>query len=282
MLPRILKFFAVFVAIIGIQFIIYVFVFHPLIIRWGASDTETTMKMPGDNQAEVISSTRAISIAVSRAKVWDFLVGMGADRKGFYSFTFLEKMFGSEIKDKKSKRKYDLKVGRLVPATSPNAEGKYTVGFYVTEVDPEKSLVLKGWGSFVLKARDKHHTRLIVRTHSRKPANIIEKGENLVFDMVHFIMEKKMLLEIKKQAELGMTDRIFDLDWIVCVFLSGIIGIVLIAITKGYLKWLLPTLFFLLWQWVFMILPLMFMYPMGLFIVTYKLIVYFRKWAKKT
>lgn len=55
-----------------------------------------------------------------------------------------------------------------------------------------------GAWAFVLEPIDDHTTRLLVRSRSGQAAT---PGRFLVFDPIHFIMERKMMLGIRKRAE---------------------------------------------------------------------------------
>jgi hypothetical protein len=55
--------------------------------------------VPGDELTPppVEQNTRAITIAATPQEVWPWLVQMGADRGGFYSYAWLENLFGLGI-----------------------------------------------------------------------------------------------------------------------------------------------------------------------------------------
>jgi hypothetical protein len=71
----------------------------------------------------------------------------------------------------------------------------------VARLDPQRALVLGGWGAFVLEPKD-GYTRLIVRTRGvGKPNVVLAPFGLLVFEPAHFIMERRMLLGMKERAE---------------------------------------------------------------------------------
>ena len=76
--------------------------------------------------------------------------------------------------------------------------GRYAgkTGWRVTRVDPGRALVLEGWGSFVVEPVDERTSRLIARTRGRP--NLLM---SVLAEVPHFIMERGMLLGIKRRAE---------------------------------------------------------------------------------
>ena len=77
--------------IICIQIMVYAVFLRPLILTWGASENEVKMPLVGDSLSPYICSTRAISIDVQISEVWKWLIQLGADRGGFFCYTFIEK-----------------------------------------------------------------------------------------------------------------------------------------------------------------------------------------------
>ena len=62
--------------------------------------------------------------------------------------------------------------------------------------------------AFVLEELDERTTRLILRSRiDAKPRQLFGLAYSLVVELPHFIMERKMLLGIKKRAESGQAAR---------------------------------------------------------------------------
>lgn len=252
---KILKHCIIVIAVLSIQLIIYLMVFNPYIIKWGATNYEVAMPMSGDKYAEVISSTRAIDINKPSADVWAYLVDLGADRKGYYSYYFIEYLFGCEIAKQYNNENHKLQVGRLVPYTKPDSYGNYNEGFKVIEVVQGQSFVLEGWGEFLVNKIDENNSRLIVRTHYPTPQGAIGKLGWLIFDMPHYIMEKRMMLGIKDIAETGGKNynSTSDLTWFLCIFISGLAGLFIIIIYNGFNRIIISTIFYTIWQLTLMV-----------------------------
>jgi hypothetical protein len=67
--------------------------------RWGATDEEVAAALPGDELIGKAAGqvTRAITIDAPPEAVWAWLVQLGAERGGFYSYDRLEDLFGLGI-----------------------------------------------------------------------------------------------------------------------------------------------------------------------------------------
>ena len=110
-------------------------------LRWGATGEELAASLPGDDLIPnpCLTATRAISIPTPPARVWPWIVQLGQDRGGFYSYDFLENLAGCDIHSAVSivPEWQDLEVGdavRLHP----------TLGLEVAIIDAPRSLVLMG------------------------------------------------------------------------------------------------------------------------------------------
>jgi hypothetical protein len=185
---------------------------------WGAGPDERTLGLPGDERlAEPAHQlTRAITIAAPPEAVWPWIVQLGADRGGFYSYDWLENLFGlgihsaPEIVDEWQ----ELEVGDVV-----HADRKGTGGWYVVELRPNEALVLQvanleagrpvsreeppGWEfqwTFALRPADPGTTRLLVRERVAFGGSL-SRVMMAPFGPVSFVMTRRMLLGIKARAE---------------------------------------------------------------------------------
>lgn len=68
---------------------------RPFHLRWGAADSEVTMSMPGD--LDGLRWTRAITINAAPDDIWPWIVQWGQGRGGWYSYDWLENIFGFNI-----------------------------------------------------------------------------------------------------------------------------------------------------------------------------------------
>src|SRR5689334_13524236 len=76
----------------------YTFLIRPWHLRWGATDAEAQEPMPGDDVVPnpKHAATHAITINAPVADVWPWLVQMGQNKGGFYSYSVLENLVGCD------------------------------------------------------------------------------------------------------------------------------------------------------------------------------------------
>lgn len=241
--------------ILCLDVIIGITVLKPLITTWGATDQEVAMPMPGDHLAPFISSTRSVTIHAPLPEVWDWLIQLGADRGGFYSYGFIERLLGykDRLQDRIEPTFKDMKIGRIVRGSLDSSGSVTQYNFPVVAVEPGKSFVLKDWGSFLLKEIDPGHTRLMVRTHWRRLFNWGDYLEYFFMVPLHYLMERRMLLGIKARAEAGPGppfSSTADNVWFMGIGLSlvGISG--LLFISRQLSVVLIVILYNLLWLWI--------------------------------
>jgi hypothetical protein len=182
----------------------YTFLVRPWHLRWGATDEEVNMPLPGDEFVEEpkLNATHAITINAPAADVWPWLVQLGQRRGGFYSYTWLENLVGCEMHNANRivPEWQDLKVGDEVwlhPKAPP---------LRVLAIEPGRAIVLEKCWSFILHPIDENTTRLIIRGRGEFNPDLKNGLLNFllwrgIFEPAHFIMERKMLLGIKQRAE---------------------------------------------------------------------------------
>jgi hypothetical protein len=85
-------------------------------LRWGATDTEVALPMPGDDLCPHAQyrTTRAVTINAPPAAVWPWLVQAGGGRAGFYSNDLLDNL-GRSSATIIVPALQDLEVGQWVP-----------------------------------------------------------------------------------------------------------------------------------------------------------------------
>lgn len=68
-------------------------------MTWGSTAAERQEPLPGDDLVSQcdVQAERAISIAAPAEAIWPWLVQIGQDRAGFYSYEVLENMIGCQI-----------------------------------------------------------------------------------------------------------------------------------------------------------------------------------------
>ncbi len=199
-------------AAIAFAFLAYVAVAimsRPWHTRWGSRATELHATLPGDDVVPNAHYTvqHAVTIRGTPAEVWPWLVQLGQDRGGFYSYAWLERAIGDDIRnaDRIHPEWQTLSEGDLIRATQPDyLGGRFgpNLGWRVVRLEPERLLTLGGWGAFILQPTSDGNTRLIVRSRGNgKPNVALAPFGLLVFEPAHFIMERGMLRGIKARVE---------------------------------------------------------------------------------
>ena len=157
----------------------------------------------------------AVTIEAPADSVWRWLVQIGQDRGGFYSYDWLERAVGDDIRNADAIHPawQQRRRGDLVRAVQPTYLGGVLgpdVGWRVAAIEQGRALVLERWGAFVIRPIDGGRSRLHVRIRGEgRPsmAGVLLGPINvLLFEPAHFIMERGMLLGIKARAE-RMMDR---------------------------------------------------------------------------
>jgi hypothetical protein len=177
---------------------------------WGATTQDWTMALPGDRaeRTPAFEILHAVSINGAPADVWSWLVQLGQDRAGFYSYERLERLCGADVHNVSEIRPewQTRRAGDFVPATQAGYLGGIfgdQPGWTVEHVDPNRALVLRNWGAFVLVPDGDGRTRFLIRStisNARIPAWAAALNF-AAFELPHFIMQRRMMLNIKALTE---------------------------------------------------------------------------------
>ncbi len=171
------------------------------VLTWGATPAEAAATLPGDDLLPAADglSTRVIEITAPPSSVWPWLAQMGpAPRGGAYTYDWIENLLGLGMHS----------VDRVLPEFQHPAVGD-TIGFgsnvmRLERIEPERELAWRSqdgnwvW-SFVLR-QDGGTTRLISRNRFRLPTRAAHIAM-LPMEPASLVMERKMLLGIKRRAE---------------------------------------------------------------------------------
>lgn len=209
---------AVAAAVVGAAVVAYERRLKPWQQRWGATDEEIALTLPGDELVEEPAAqvTRAITIDATREEVWPWIVQLGADRGGFYTYDRLENLFGLGIHsaDDIVDEWQDLEVGDVI-----HGDRARSGGWYVVELRPHEALVLEvgdlaagrplrrdeklkwefQW-TFALQDTPAGGTRLLVRERVAFDS-AITRTLMAPLGLVSFVMTRGMLLGIKSRVE---------------------------------------------------------------------------------
>ncbi|MCC6495578.1 MAG: SRPBCC family protein [Propionibacteriaceae bacterium] len=185
---------------------------------WGASEDEIDAGYPGDELIDgpAGQTTMAVTIAAPAERIWAWLVQIGQDRGGMYSYDRLEQAIGLDIRsaERINPDWQHLEPGdrvRLVPpGWGPLPDG---YAFKVSMVDPPNTLVLRqgppedpwdGVWTFAIRPIGPGLCRLISRTRTHRdpgPAAAVLRAVTTLGAPITWLMTRKMLLTLKERAE---------------------------------------------------------------------------------
>jgi hypothetical protein len=184
--------------------------------NWGTTKDECQMHLPGDEliRPPSVQSTEGVWIDRSAADVWPWLVQMGQDRGGLYSYEILENSFGL----------YHCNADRIHPEWQRLEPGDVVrfaprdwlarregVSLSVVQVIDGQAIVLRGkppglpwetvWSFHLLEDLD-DRCRLLVRTRLalRHPGEVVLSE---LAGPVTALMTRGMLRGIRRRAEAG-------------------------------------------------------------------------------
>lgn len=175
-----------------------------------ASRQEKSNPMPGDSliSSPALNTTHAVSIHAAPATVWSWLVQIGQDRGGFYSYTLLENLLGCRMKnaDRIHPEWQSLTPGQEIPIHPrfrPLTVAEVATGQHLVLT---QSLRFQWTWSFQLLPEFSDEqanpgTRLLVRTRLSRPGWLTGLVIYPVMTVGHYLMERKMLLGIKQRSE---------------------------------------------------------------------------------
>jgi len=201
---------------------VYVFVLRPRLVRWGASDEEVARTFPG---GELIpdgtrASTMAVTIEAPPAQVWPWLVQMGWDRAGWYSWDRLDNGGRPSAQELHPEWQH-LSLGERLLAWSP---GGPVSAWQVAALDPERFLGLRGlsdlrgrildptqprppahieglWG-FLLEELPGDRTRLVVGGYQSISPRWLERIVNFwIYPLMHWPMQTRQFANLKRNVE---------------------------------------------------------------------------------
>ena len=195
---------------------------RPRTLAWGASCDEVIRPLPGDDLVAnpLYVTTRAITVRAPAAAVWPWLVQLGQNRGGFYTYDVVENLMGLDIHSADSIHPewQDLRAGEDYVTLDPDESMKMTIAV----LEPGRAFVIRSgapgeppqtpgnffkgemefcW-AFVLAPVDERTTRLIIRCRAAWADTLTARlAKPILLEPVHFVMEERMLRGIRERAE---------------------------------------------------------------------------------
>lgn len=185
----------------------------PAMHRWGATDAEVAMALPGDDLLAdpPITWTHGVTIAAPPEQVWPWVAQLGDARGGFYSFTFIENQVGALTGASDYTVVY-RNANTIVPAWQSPQPGDPLIQGTLEVAAVEPGVWLLGdavspevmgwiWLWHLAPADDGARTRLIVRFGIKPAAGMENPAVGFLMDVGGFVMEQRMLHGLKLRAE---------------------------------------------------------------------------------
>lgn len=183
----------------------------------GTTLEEREREWPGDTLLERAdrTSTRAINIDTNPQNIWPWIVQIGRDKAGFYSYEAVENLAGLDVKNRET----------IVPEFQTLREGEFISlhpngqGVYADKIKPNEHLICRDWKddskieelrpvskktwSFYIVQVNADRSRLIIRSceETLRPDFLHVLVTLLFMDPIDFVMEYKMLRTIKRLTE---------------------------------------------------------------------------------
>jgi hypothetical protein len=181
--------------------LVYIRLFRPWQLTWGASAEEVVRALPGDDVVAkpAFNATRAITIAASPEQIWPWLLQVGVTRAGWYSYDILDNLARPSSR-RIMPELQQVAVGDVMPLS---ADGKQ--GMRVVSLDLPRSMI---WGtlpdatwSWVLEPQADGTTGLITRIRSHYRWLSPSIAFSLLVEFADIWMIRKMLLNVRERAE---------------------------------------------------------------------------------
>jgi len=186
--------------------VVYWFPVRRWMSRWGAASSDLSRVMTGDGLIvhPTYWGTMAVIVNARPEHIWPWLVQMGYQRGGLYSYDWLDRLFG--YLDRPSATRIlpefqHLSVGDAIPLG-------WGPSWPVATIEPDHALVLdmRNMGGidwvwqFGLYAVDETRTQLVSRSrvHAR---TVAAQLMTFAIEPAGFVMTRRMLLGLKQRAE---------------------------------------------------------------------------------
>lgn len=178
-------------------------VYRPWHSRWGATDEDIALEMPGDHliQRPTFNVTRAITVKARPEEIWPWIVQIGFKRAGFYSYDLLDNL-GRPSAERIIPELQNIEVGTWIPMSGKVSE---ETAFRVKAFEHNRWMLWEKAAStwaWKLHAVDEKTTRLIIRLRCRyrwtKPTILTDL---LLMEIADFPMMRKSMLGIRERAE---------------------------------------------------------------------------------
>jgi len=213
---------------------------RPWFRAWGADEALREATLPGDGLVAGgrPRETRAVLVHAPASAVWPWVAQIGQDRGGFYSFAILENLVGCDLANldhlepslqawKPGDRLWmypPAKAGGMGQAPLAVHEPGHALVFYTRRPGTSLGQPPDGTWAFIVEPVDARTSRFVVRAGGTiSPSLLGEAFEGVVFEPIHFAMERRMMEGVKLRAEGGRASAAADDALVVCWMLTFVL-----------------------------------------------------------
>jgi hypothetical protein len=186
--------------------VVYWFPVRRWMSQWGTTPEDLTRAMPGDalipDATEM--SMQALTVNAPPEDIWPWLVQIGYQRGGLYSYDWLDRLFG--FLDRPSANRILPEFQQL--AVEDKIPWGHNTELTVRALVPSRALALSyevvdfTWiWQFGLYPVDKHRTRFVTRGTEHVPKTLSWWLGMRIMEPASFIMTRRFLLGVKQRAE---------------------------------------------------------------------------------
>ncbi len=189
---------------------------RPVRTHWGLDEATAEREYPGD---DLVSDprwgwTHGVEIDALPEEVWPWVVQIGADRGGFYSYQWLENLVGCDVKNAETihpEMAHELGSQLLLHPDMPGLDVvRFEPGHYFVahgaprpqDIDEGRPWASFSWGFYVEKLPD-GRSLFISRVRFKSSDDLatrISFGPYFT-ESVGFVMDRRMLLGVKDRVE---------------------------------------------------------------------------------
>lgn len=207
-----------FLSVVAVLWAVHHFIMRPWFLDWGAPEHIRSLALPGDDFTSGKGHTRAVLIKATPQEIWPWIVQLGQDRGGMYSYVWLENLVRADMHNVYELRG-ELQIPRVQGDTVwlANPERYNGQGYQILAlVIPDEAFVMVGGEDYLrirrgehargswaiyLYPENLHFTWLIARSSGEGFTAVDRVLRYFTYEVPHFIMEKKMLRTMKHLAE---------------------------------------------------------------------------------
>ncbi len=190
------------IIIITIFLILYFSFLRSWQLKWGATGDELASPMPGDDivRDPSFDATRAVTINSPPEDIYPWIVQMGINRAGWYSYDLLDNL-GRHSSETILPEHQNTRIGDMIAMSPDGKQGLHVKDFKQDEWSlwwSKEGTTTWAWGFY---PQSENQTRLVTRVRVKYNLFSLDIFFNLLIEFFDIIMMRKCMLGIKERAE---------------------------------------------------------------------------------